>query len=225
MAAARNSRIVISFCVVDDHEVVHDGLRALAGREPDLQFLGAAATVEDGEGLVARTRPDVAMVDLRIGERDGGNGIELCRALTRSPQAPAVVIFSAYGNRELLAQAIAAGASGYLLKETSVRRVPEILREVVTDGSWFEPRIAGELLQRRHGTTASPAGFTQQELAVVRGIGRGESNHEIGERLHLSSHTIKYHVASMLRRHGCSRRAELVRVAHELHLLDDTAAS
>lgn len=216
---------MIGFCVVDDHEVVHDGLRALAGREPDLQFLGAAATVEDGEGLVARAQPEVAMVDLRIGERDGGNGIELCRALTRSPQAPAVVIFSAYGNRELLAHAIAAGASGYLLKETSVRRVPEILREVVTTGSWFEPRIAGELLQRRLGTTPSPAGFSERELAVVRGIGRGESNHEIGERLHLSSHTIKYYVASMLRRHGCSRRAELVHLAHELHLLDDTTAS
>lgn len=213
---------MIGFCVVDDHEVVHDGLRALAGREPDLEFLGAAATAEEGEGLVARARPDVAMVDLRIGERDGGNGIELCRALTRSPRPPAVVIFSAYGNRELLAQAIEAGASGYLLKETSVRRVPDILREVVTAGSWFEPRIAGELLQGRLGADPSPAGFTDRELAVVRGIGRGESNHEIGERLHLSSHTIKYHVASMLRRHGCSRRAELVRVAHELHLLDDT---
>ena len=211
---------MIGFCVVDDHEVVHDGLRALAGREPDLEFLGAATTVEQGEGLVARTRPDVALVDLRIGERGGGSGIELCRALTTGAEAPAVVIFSAYGNRDLLAQAIDAGASGYMLKETSVSRVPDILREVVTTGSWFEPRIAGELLQRRR-TTPRGATFSERDLAIVRGIGRGESNHEIGESLHLSSHTVKYHVASMLRRHGCGRRAELVRVAHDLHLLDE----
>ncbi|MFC5138401.1 response regulator [Actinomycetospora rhizophila] len=212
--------LVIGFCVVDDHEVVHDGLRALAGREPDLEFLGAATTVEQGEGLVARTRPEVALVDLRIGERGGGSGIELCRALTARAQAPAVVIFSAYGNRDLLAQAIDAGASGYMLKETSVSRVPGILREVVTTGSWFEPRIAGELLQRRR-TVPRGATFSERDLAIVRGIGRGESNHEIGESLHLSSHTVKYHVASMLRRHGCGRRAELVRVAHDLHLLDE----
>ncbi|GAA4902092.1 DNA-binding NarL/FixJ family response regulator [Actinomycetospora succinea] len=213
---------MIGFCVVDDHEVVHDGLRALAGREPDLEFLGAASTVGEGEGLVARTRPDVALVDLRIGERGGGSGIELCRALTRDAQAPAVVIFSAYGNRDLLAQAIDAGASGYMLKETSVSRVPEILREVVTAGSWFEPRIAGELLQRRRSSSPGAATFSERDLAIVQAIGRGESNHEIGERLHLSSHTVKYHVASMLRRHGCSRRAELVRIAHDLHLLDES---
>lgn len=212
---------MITFCVVDDHEVVHDGLRALAGREADLEFLGAAVTAGEGEGLVARTRPDVALVDLRIGERGGGSGIELCRALTRAADAPAVVIFSAYGNRDLLAQAIDAGASGYMLKETSVSRVPEILREVVTAGSWFEPRIAGELLQRRR-TSAAAATFSERDLAIVRGIGRGQSNHEIGEHLHLSSHTVKYHVASMLRRHGCGRRAELVRVAHDLHLLDES---
>lgn len=211
---------MIGFCVIDDHEVVHDGLAALAGREPDLEFLGAATTVGDGAGLVARTRPDVALVDLRIGERGGGNGIELCRTLTAAPAPPAVIIFSAYGNRDLLAQAVDAGASGYMLKETSVSRVPGILREVVTAGSWFEPRIAGELLQRRR-TSGAAATFSERDLAIVRGIGRGESNHEIGEHLHLSSHTVKYHVASMLRRHGCGRRAELVRVAHDRHLLDE----
>lgn len=210
---------MIGFCVIDDHEVVHDGLRALAGREPDLEFLGAATTVEDGAGLVTRTRPDVALVDLRIGERDGGNGIELCRALTRSPDAPAVVIFSAYGNRELLSRALDAGASGYMLKETSVSRVPEILREVVTAGSWFEPRVAGELLARRRDAGESPT-FSEREIAIVHAIGRGESNHEIGEQLHLSPHAVKYHVASMLRRHRCHRRAELVRLAHDRHLLD-----
>ncbi|MFI5613488.1 response regulator transcription factor [Amycolatopsis sp. NPDC051903] len=219
MARAPDGAVVIRFCVIDDHEVVHDGLRAMADREPDLEFLGGATTVPDGEHLVEQVHPAVAILDLRIGERDGGNGIDLCRTFHSRYPGLAVVLFSAYGNGELLAQAIAAGAAGYMLKETSVGRVPGILREITASGSWFEPRIASELLQRRAGT-AAPAAFSAQELEIVRGISRGENNHEIGEQLHISPHTVKYHIASMLRRHEVHRRAELVRLASDLHLLE-----
>jgi DNA-binding NarL/FixJ family response regulator len=210
---------VIRFCVIDDHEVIHDGLRAMADREPDLEFLGGATTVPDGEHLVEQLQPAVAILDLRIGEREGGNGIDLCRRFTARYPSMSVVLFSAYGNGELLAQAIEAGASGYMLKETSVGRVPGILREITTSGSWFEPRIASELLQRRSRADTSAA-FSAQELEIVRGISRGDSNHEIGEYLYISPHTVKYHIASMLRRHNVHRRAELVRLASDLHLLD-----
>ncbi|WP_326566684.1 response regulator transcription factor [Amycolatopsis rhabdoformis] len=211
---------MIRFCVVDDHEVIHDGLRAMADREPDLEFLGGATTVTDGEQLVDTVQPAVAILDLRIGERDGGNGIDLCRVFTGRYPKLSVVLFSAYGNGELLAQAIDAGAAGYMLKETSVSRVPAILREITTSGSWFEPRIASELLHRRsHGASSTPA-FSARELDIVRGISRGENNHEIGEQLHISPHTVKYHIASLLRRHDVHRRAELVRLASDLHLLD-----
>lgn len=210
---------MIRFCVIDDHEVIHDGLRAMADREPDLEFLGGATTVPDGEHLVEQLQPAVAILDLRIGEREGGNGIDLCRRFTARYPSMSVVLFSAYGNGELLAQAIEAGASGYMLKETSVGRVPGILREITTSGSWFEPRIASELLQRRSRADTSAA-FSAQELEIVRGISRGDSNHEIGEYLYISPHTVKYHIASMLRRHNVHRRAELVRLASDLHLLD-----
>jgi two-component system, NarL family, response regulator DevR len=193
----------------------------MADREPDLEFLGGATTVTDGEHLVEQVQPAVAIVDLRIGERDGGNGIDLCRTFTSRYPSLSVVLFSAYGNGELLAKAIAAGASGYMLKETSVGRVPGILREVTASGSWFEPRIANELLRRSaRGNAVSTAAFSDQELEIVRGISRGENNHEIGEKLHISPHTVKYHIASMLRRHDVHRRAELVRLASDLRLLD-----
>lgn len=211
---------MIRFCVVDDHDVVHGGLRAMADREPDLEYLGGATTVADGADLVDRLRPAVAILDLRIGERDGGNGIDLCRTFTARYPDLLVVLFSAYGNSELLAQAIEAGASGYVLKETSLGRVPAILREIKASGSWFEPRIANELLQRRVHSAHSSAAFSEQELDIVRGIGRGENNYDIGEQLHISPHTVKYHIASMLRRHNVHRRAELVRLALDLHLLD-----
>ncbi|MET7991381.1 response regulator transcription factor [Amycolatopsis sp. NPDC005232] len=211
---------MIRFCVVDDHEVIHDGLRAMAEREPDLEFLGGATTVTDGEVLVEQVQPAVAILDLRIGERDGGNGIDLCRTFTGRYPALSVVMFSAYGNGELLAKAIEAGAAGYLLKETSVGRVPGILREITTRGSWFEPRIASELLHRRARGEAGAPAFSGRELDIVRGISRGENNHEIGDHLHISPHTVKYHIASMLRRHDVHRRAELVRLASDLHLLD-----
>lgn len=220
MAGTGKDLLVIGFCVVDDHEIVHDGLQAMAEREPDLEFLGAATTTNDGASLIARVQPDVAIVDLRIGEHSTGSGIDLCRKLAACDTAPAVILFSAYGNTELLSQAIDAGASGYVVKETSVRRLPEILRTVHQTGSYFDSELAAPLLRRTARGRFPPAEFGERELSIVRAIGRGADNHEIGALLHISPHTVKYHVASMMRRHHVRRRAELVRVAADLHLLD-----
>jgi len=94
---------MIRFCVVDDHEIVHEGLRAMAGREDDLEFAGAAASAADAEGLVGAARPDVLLLDMRLA---AGNSIDTCAALSRAFPELKIAVFSAYGNPELLAQAI-----------------------------------------------------------------------------------------------------------------------
>ncbi|WP_028933147.1 response regulator [Pseudonocardia spinosispora] len=208
---------MIRFCVVDDHEIVHDGLRAMAGRTDDLEFAGSATTSGEAEGLIAATRPDLLLLDMRLA---GGNSVDTCAALSRSFGELKIAIFSGYGNSELLAQAIRAGASGYILKETTTARLPDIIRELATTGSYFDPRLASGLLRRSTG--ANQPAFNDRELEIVRLIARGMDNHRVGEQVHLSPHTVKFHVTAMLRRHKLSRRTELVRLAMDLHLIDDS---
>lgn len=207
---------MIRFGVVDDHEIVHDGLRAMAGREPDLEFAGAAIAATGAADLVASERPEVLLLDMRLA---AGSSIDICAKLSGSYPDMKIAVFSAYGNPELLSRAIRAGAAGYVLKETTTSRLPGILRDLVADGSYFDSRLAGGLLKRTAGPN-QPA-FNERELEIVRLIARGMDNHRIGEQVRISPHTVKFHVTAMLRRHKVRRRTELVRVAMDLHLLDD----
>lgn len=209
---------MIRFCVVDDHEIVHDGLRAMAGREADLEFVGSAAEATDAEGLIRAERPDVLLLDMRLA---AGNSLDTCAALSAAFPDMKIAVFSAYGNPELLERAIRAGAVGYILKETTTSRLPDIVRDLVTSGSYFDPRLASGLL-RRSAESSQPA-FNDRELEIVRLIARGMDNHRIGEEVCISPHTVKFHVTAMLRRHKLRRRTELVRVAMDLHLIDDAS--
>lgn len=207
---------MIRFCVVDDHMIVHDGLRAMADREDDLLFAGAASALDDAAALVRSATPDVLLLDLRLG---GENSTDVCAELIAEFPSVAVVMFSAYGNPELVAQAVRAGAAGYVLKETNTARLPDVLREIARTGTHFDPRIAGSLLRRSLAPAGPEDAFNDRELAVVGLIARGANNHDIGAELCISPHTVKFHVTTMLRRHGLRRRAELVRLAMDLQLL------
>ncbi|MDN3285967.1 response regulator transcription factor [Streptomyces thermocarboxydus] len=208
---------MIRFAVVDDHMIVHDGLQAMASRADDLEFVGAAETPDDALGLLEETRPDVLVLDLRL---NGESSTELCATVRRRHPDVIVLMFSAYGNTELLTQAIRAGAAGYVLKDTNTGRMPEILRELVRAGSYFDPRIAGSLLLTSISNPSEPVSFSERELAIIRLIARGANNHDIGEALSVSPHTVKFHISTMFKRHGVHRRAELVRLAMDLQLLD-----
>ncbi|MCE3552755.1 response regulator transcription factor [Pseudonocardia sp. RS11V-5] len=208
---------MIRFCVVDDHEIVLDGLRAMADREEDLEFAGAVTTAGEAEALIAATAPDVLLLDMRLA---GGNSLDTCAALSAAFPELTIAVFSGYGNPELLELAIRAGAAGYVLKETTTSRLPDIIRELASTGSYFDPRLASGLLRRAAGGARPPA-FNDRELEIVRLIARGLDNHRIGEQVSISPHTVKFHVTAMLRRHGLSRRTELVRLAMDLHLIDD----
>ena len=208
---------MIRFCVVDDHEIIHDGLRAMADREADLEFAGATTQPQEAVALVERARPDVLLLDLRLGEE---SSTDLCAELARRFPDLAVLVFSAYGNAELLTQAIRAGAVGYVVKDTTTSRIPEILRELSRSGTYFDPKLAGGLLRRSIAPEGPVASFNQRELDIVRCIAHGQDNHAIGEQLRISSHTVKFHVTAMLRRHHLRRRTELVRLAMQMHLLD-----
>ncbi|MBN9743488.1 DNA-binding response regulator [Amycolatopsis sp. A1MSW2902] len=208
---------MIRFCVVDDHEIVHDGLRAMADREEGLEFAGATTTAGGVAPLLEAARSDVLLLDMRLA---GRNSIDLCTELAAAFPDLKIAILSAYGNAELLEKAILAGAVGYILKETTTSRLPGIIRELAEDGSYFDPRLASGLLKR--SAQRSQSAFNDRELEIVRLIARGMDNHRIGEAVSISPHTVKFHVTAMLRRHELARRTELVRLAMDLHLLDES---
>lgn len=207
----------ISFCVVDDHMIVHDGLRAMADREPDLEFRGGALRADAGLQLVRREQPAIVLLDLRIA---GENRLDLCPRLREAAPSTRVLLFTGYGSPELLTSSIQAGAAGYVLKDTSTARLPSVMREVYEVGSYFDPRLAGRVLASHAGGRRPDDLFTEEETAIVAMIAEGATNQQIGDALHMSPHTVKFRVSAMLQRMGVHRRTELVRLAMTKQIID-----
>lgn len=205
----------IRFCVVDDHDIVLLGAEAMASREVDIVYCGGAADASGAFTLIHEKRPDVVLLDLKLG---GANGISLCEELRAEFPDLAIVMFTAFGNEDLLDRAIKAGSVGYVLKDTSTSGLPEVLRTVKHYGSYFDPRVANPALLSSMGTHSRTA-LSERELAILRLIAKGNDNQEIAEQVQLSVHMVKLHIGSLLRRYEVKRRTELVRVLMERQLL------
>jgi two-component system response regulator DevR len=207
---------VIRFCVVDDHQVIREGLSAMAQREDGLEFAGSSENLREASDLLANAKPDVLFLDLRL---NGKSSIDTCDSLSKDHPQVKIVIFSAYGNPELLRQSIRAGAAGYILKDTSTQLIPNMLRELTTSGTYYDSRLSGSLL-RQSGNPKNSEAFSERELSIIAEVSRGSDTYAIAELLHVSPHTVKYHISAMLKRHKLQRRSELVHLAMKLHLLD-----
>jgi DNA-binding NarL/FixJ family response regulator len=204
--------------VVDDHGIVRDGIRSMVDRTDDFEFAGEAGTVDEALDLLEREHVDIVLLDYRLG---ADNGFELCSEIRRRRPETRVLIFTAFGNPELLTLAIRAGASGYILKETSTVRLPDALRITWEHGSYFDPRLAGATLMATVGkpSALSPSqGLSDREATILRLIAEGRSNQEIAGELFLSPHTVKFHVTRLLRRFDVHRRSELARIAADMFL-------
>lgn len=209
----------ITLAIVDDHMVVHDGVRAMAAESSDIELVWAADSSEQLEELVKDQTPDILLLDLRLGLEDG---FAVCRKLRGNYPGIRILMFTAFGNVELLQASIRAGASGYVLKDVSTRNLPDILRHVSREGSYFDSRLASRIVLKSLGgerEARSDRPLTEREIQIVRLIAAGKVNREIASELHLSPHTVKFHISKLMRDLGVSRRAELVRVALDRQLL------
>lgn len=209
---------MISVGVVDDHMIVQDGIRAMAQRTDDITFWGGAATSRELLELLEASTPDILMLDLRLASE---NGFDLCRLVKHRFPSVRVVVFTAHGSPALLRASVEAGAVGYILKDASTRRLPEVLRHVSERGSYFDPRLAGDLVLAGASPPRAPQSpeLTEREMIVLRMVARGRTNAEIAESLHFSYHTIKLCVSGLLAKFGVERRTELVRIAAERQLI------
>jgi DNA-binding NarL/FixJ family response regulator len=198
-----NGNSKLSVLVVDDHAVVQWGFRLLLGRQPWMGECAVASNTEEAVELARQGTPDVALVDLFLGERSGA---ELCEALREVSPKTRVLLISGAGWISPEA-AKAAGASGFVSKDWSADEVANAVRMVGRGMTVFARQAEGP------ATPLSP-----REREVLELIGAGKTNREIAERLFLSPHTIKDHTTALYRKLGVRNRAEAARKAEQLGL-------
>ncbi|MFF3766044.1 response regulator [Streptomyces sp. NPDC001922] len=200
----------ISVFLLDDHEVVRRGVHDLLSVEDDIEVVGEAGTAADALARIPATRPDVAVLDVRLPD---GSGVEVCREIRSADEDIKCLILTSYADDEALFDAIMAGAAGYVLKAIRGNELLSAVRDVAAGKSLLDPVATARVLDRlRAGNVPESdsrlANLTEQERKILELIGEGLTNRAIGERLHLAEKTIKNYVSSLLAKLGMERRSQ-----------------
>ena len=206
--------------LLDDHEIVRRGLRELLESEDDVEVVGEAGTAEEALARIPATRPDVAVLDVRLPD---GSGIEVCREIrSRHPEISCLMLTS-FSDDEALFSAIMAGASGFVLKQVRGAELVEGVKRVARGESLLDPATTARVLERIRARPEEDelAGLTAQERVLLGHIAEGLTNRQIGEAMHLAEKTIKNYVSNLLAKLGMSRRTEAAvyaaRIAERRH--------
>jgi DNA-binding NarL/FixJ family response regulator len=219
----------VRILVADDHAVVRAGLKALLERQGHFRVVAEAATGEEAVAKAKETRPDVAVLDIRM---PGLSGIEACRQIVQSVEGCHVIILTSYAEDELLFSAIQAGAAGYVLKRIGDNELIHAIERVSRGEGILDPAMTASVFaeMRKASETQDKAAFadlTAQELSVLALVAQGLTNRQIAARLFLGEGTVRNYVSSVLAKIGVSNRAEATAYAikHRIHELVPPAAS
>jgi DNA-binding NarL/FixJ family response regulator len=217
---------VIRVLVVDDQALVRGGFTVLLANDPDLEVVGEASNGRDAVALVQAEHPDVVLMDIRMPEMDG---IEATRQITADPdcESTRVLVLTTFDLDEYVFEALRAGASGFLLKDTEPADLLAAIRVVAEGEALLSPRITSRLVAEfaARPTPASTVDesaltlLTEREREVLALVGRGRSNAEIAEDLYVSAATAKTHVSHVMTKLNARDRAQLVVVAYESGLV------
>jgi DNA-binding NarL/FixJ family response regulator len=210
MTSEETAERVHRLLVVDDHEVVRQGLVAMIGRRPGFQVVAEAGTAAESIELARRFQPDLVIMDVRLPD---GSGIEACREIRAELPKTRVVILTSYPDEEAVFSAIVAGASGYLLKQVRGRDLVSALEAVGRGESLLDPAVTEKVLERVRriatgGATDELAQLTAQEQKILLLVAEGKTNKEIATEVFLSDKTVKNYVSSILSKLNLQRRAQ-----------------
>ncbi len=206
--------------ICDDQAIIRDGLEILLSLEQDIQVVGLAQDGAEAVELAARENPDLVLMDLKM---PGLNGVEATRRIRAQQPSIKVLVLTTYDDDEWVFDAIRAGASGYLLKDTPRQEVIQAIRGTMGGKSFVDPSVAGKLIDHVAGSQAQPATLiteklTEREIDVLRLLARGLSNAEIASALHLSEGTVRNHVSVIFTKLDVPdrTRAAIIAIQHGL---------
>jgi two-component system, NarL family, response regulator DevR len=194
--------------LLDDHDIVRRGLTHLFEIQGDIEVVGEAGTAEEALSRIPPTRPEVALLDVRLPD---GDGVEVCREIrSRHPEIQCLMLTS-FADDEALFDAIMAGASGFILKQIKSEEIVEAVRFVAKGQSMLDPAVTGRVLERlRKGPEEDEllAQLSPQERNILNLIADGLTNRQIAEQIHLAEKTVKNYVSNLLSKLGMERRTQ-----------------
>jgi len=202
--------------LLDDHEVVRQGLRTLLESTGDIEVVGESGSAEEATSRIPALRPHVAVLDGRLPD---GSGIEVARAVRSVDPTIEALILTSFDDDEALFAAIMAGAAGYILKDVRGHDLVDAIHRVAEGQSLIDPALTKRVLERiRTGPTTAPelAELTEQELKLLGFIAEGLTNRQIGEKMFLAEKTVKNYVSSVLAKLGVERRTQAAVLAAKL---------
>lgn len=208
--------------LVDDHEVVRLGVRALLEDEPGMEVVGEAGTVQEAMSLVRELLPDVVVLDLRLPD---GHGVDVCRQIKTELPETRIIVLTSFPNDEVILDAISAGADGYVLKQIGSGELLTALERVGRGESLLDPAITSRVFARMREMhklerASAFAALTDQEMKILALIAQGQTNQEIGDALNLSEKTARNYVSRILNKLHLTSRAQAAAYAARHHIED-----
>jgi len=206
---------MIRLAIIDDHEMVREGLKAMLVAEPDFQIVGDAANAQQALVMIEQLRPDIILLDVRL---PGMSGTEVCRTVTERFPETAVIILTTFTDEDLVARCIQAGARGFIVKDIERFDLKRSIRAVARGEAAIDSKAAVAVLARLRRAPsidqeASPEPLSSQQLVILRLVAQGLSSREIATQLYLSENTVKGYVQEILHRLNVKNRTEAVMVA------------
>jgi two-component system response regulator DevR len=208
--------------LVDDHEVVRVGVRALIERQPGMEVVGEAATVREAVSQTEQLAPDVVVLDIRL---PGGNGLEACRQIKALRPDTRIIVLTSYPDDEVLFDAIDSGAEGYVLKQIGSDDLIRALERVGRGESLLDPSVTDQVFVkmrelRQQERAHAFADLSAQEMQILARVAEGGTNREIGSALQLSEKTVRNYVSIILSKLGLASRAQAAAYAAR-HRIED----
>jgi len=211
-----NGNVTIRVFLLDDHEMVREGIRSLLESDEDLEVVGDASTAAEALARIPLARPDVAILDVRL---EDGNGIEVCREVRSAHPEISCLMLTSFADDEALFASVMAGAAGYVLKQIRGRDLVDDVKKVASGASLMDPRAVARVVERIAHPPQVPSALAQlspQERRLLDFIAEGLTNRQIAEAMFLSEKTVKNYMTGLLSKLNMNNRTEAAVFATKL---------
>ena len=214
---------MIRIMIVDDHQIVREGLKKILELEDDFTVVGIAASGLESLELASQLNPDIVFMDIKM---PGIKGTEATRLLCEKHPGIKIIMLTVYDDTSYIAQAIEAGASAYVLKDADRTELVEVVRRVKNGENILAPELTAKMFDRLRSEasnskqSARPV-LTKRELEVLKGLVAGWNDKQVGLNLHISTHTARTHVKNVYNKLGVSSRSQAVALALKSGLIEE----